>query len=1245
MKHPKTAFVFSGIGSQWQGMGTGLFSEDEFRTAIELCDEYLTRYTDWTIKEELVNDGRETPLERSLRAPFCIFALQAGLVALLRKWSIVPDAVIGHSVGEFAAAYTAGALTLKDAVPIVWHHHQIMRNLAGTGRMAHLSISAEETRDILQQYQNELCVSAINSPRATVVSGAAPLLQDLTGALQQQGIFCRILNVDVPLHSPHVIPYSETLERAIHDIEPKTAALPFYSTVLGTRAHQALKPSHWVEHIQKPVLFAPAIEAMKEDGYQFFIEIGPHPVLKTSLEECLQDSQQNYELFETLKREESEKAYLLRTLAKLHHKNYPVNWEGLSSEDRNTGHSLLRDLAAKSQKDPLVQTLRQTDPNTRKRLLIGAIEETITEVSHQRVSLSDGMQRGFLEMGLDSLMAVDMKNALESRFERRLPSTLIFDYPTVDTLADYLALQFSVFSDQSSVPNDQSSLSTEDWSLKTDLREPIAVIGMGCRFPGGANNPELFWENLKNGVDATSEVPAERWNIDDYYDPAPDAQGKMLTRRGGFLDDISYFDAGFFGISAREAQNLDPQQLLLLEVAWEALENAMIPVSELKKTRTGVYIGICANDFQQTQILSEDLSQINVYSATGSLFSCAAGRLSYLLDLQGPNFPIDTACSSSLVALHLACQDLRSHQAETALVGGVNALLTPNLFVYFSRLGAISPDGRCKTFDASANGYGRGEGCGVLVLKRLSDARADGDRVLALVRGSSVNHDGLSSSFTAPNGIAQQEVIRQALHNAGLSPEQVQYIETHGTGTALGDPIEVRALGEIYGKDRGPDIPLILGSVKANIGHLEGAAGITSLIKTILAFNEESIPPQAHFQTPNPLIPWDEYPIEVPTELLPWQRTDIPRLAGVSAFGVSGTNAHVILEEAPLDSRLPEAQCEGTSNRQSYDRPIHLLNLSAKNEEALKELAVKYAEYLKEVEGSSKITIGDMCYTANVGREHFQQRFSVSGNSKTELAEKLLQYGSLHTSAREPGTAIQDIQSKTVFLFTGQGSQYKGMGRELYQTHPLFRQIIEECDTLFQPYLERSLQDMLYNNANDAVLIHQTAYTQPAIFAIEYALAKLWQSWGIRPAAVVGHSIGEYVAACVAGVFSLKDAAGLVAARGRLMQSLPQDGMMAAVFADETTVLQALKGYEEQVSIAAINAPTSVVISGERKAVESILVELQTDRIDFRRLQVSHAFHSPLMNPILEEFKKIASEIIYAKPTVPLISNVTGTWA
>ncbi|MCP4375458.1 MAG: beta-ketoacyl synthase, partial [bacterium] len=589
----------------------------------------------------------------------------------------------------------------------------------------------------------------------------------------------------------------------------------------------------------------------------------------------------------------------------------------------------------------------------------------------------------FNELGLKSLHAPQLQKVLEISFNLTLPVSLVFDYPTIRMLADHLSHR--VFQDDvEEMPGSPQALGKETTPsqggqqpsgtcpLATRKRkkaaEPLAVVGMGCRFPGGANSPEQFWELLKEGGDAVCDIPRERFDIDAYYDPDPDVPGKILTRWGGFLRDVELddFDARFFGISPSEARHLDPQQRLLLEVAYEAFEDAGIPIESLQETAVGVYVGICSNDFTG-RTLWQDLTQINPYSATGSIFSCAAGRLSYVFKFQGPNFPIDTACSSSLVAFDAACQALQSHRTHVAVVAGVNLLLNPHPFVYFSKLGAISPDGRCKTFDASANGYGRGEGCGVVVVKRLSDAQADGDRILAVVRGTAVNHDGPSNSFTAPNGTAQQKMMHQALDDACLNSSQVDYIEAHGTGTPLGDPIEINALGAIYGQGHTPEHPLFVGSVKANIGHLEGAAGIAGAIKAILALNHEAIPPQAHFQTPNPHISWDTLPITIPTGLTPWKRNQRARLAAINSFGFSGTNAHVILEEAPIKDSQPSAvgsrQQKGDAAKH-HDCPLPILTLSAKTPEALQELALKYIDYLN----TTAENLADICYTANVGR-------------------------------------------------------------------------------------------------------------------------------------------------------------------------------------------------------------------------------------------------------------------------------------
>lgn len=675
-------------------------------------------------------------------------------------------------------------------------------------------------------------------------------------------------------------------------------------------------------------------------------------------------------------------------------------------------------------------------------------------------------------------------------------------------------------------------------AVERSQNEPIAIIGMGCRFPGGADDPEAFWQLLHNGVDAITEIPPQRWDMDFFYDPDPNIAGKMYIRHAGLLQQVDQFDPQFFGISPREASSMDPQQRLLLEVSWEALENAGVAPHDLSDSQTGVFLGIGQNDYSRLQLHSGEHTRINAYDGTGNGFCFAAGRLSYVLGLQGPSMAIDTACSSSLVAIHLACQSLRAGECNLALAAGVQLILSPEVTIFLSRAQALSSDGRCKTFDSAANGYGRGEGCGVVVLKRLHDAIADGDNILALIKGSAVNHDGPSSGFTVPNKIAQQTLLQKALANAKVKPSRVSYVEAHGTGTSLGDPVEVQALATVFGEERSPENPLIIGSVKTNIGHLETAAGIAGLIKVVLSLQHQQIPPHLHFKQPNPHINWDELAVKVPTSLVSWDSEKRQRLAGVSSFGMSGTNAHVILEEAPLPKSVPVAVA---------DRPQHLLTLSAKTEEALNQLARRYKNYLATHPNSD---IADICFTSHTGRSHFNHRLSVLASSSTELMEQLAAFASGQKATGVLQGRLQEQNpSGIVFLFTGEGSQYKGMGRQLYETQPTFRSCLDRCNEILRPYLEQPLLEVLYPKADENDLLNETVYTQLALFAFEYALAYLWQSWGISPNAVMGYGVGEYVAACVAGVFSLEDGLKLIAERGRLIQTLTQEGRMESILA------------------------------------------------------------------------------------------------
>ncbi|MBW4667893.1 MAG: SDR family NAD(P)-dependent oxidoreductase [Cyanomargarita calcarea GSE-NOS-MK-12-04C] len=806
------------------------------------------------------------------------------------------------------------------------------------------------------------------------------------------------------------------------------------------------------------------------------------------------------------------------------------------------------------------------------------------------------------QYGLSSLVAVGIAGELQEWLGYQLSPTLLYDYPTIQSLARYLGGQ------NISAPIVPSSSQV--------TQEEIAIIGIGCRFPS-SKNLEKFWSLLRDGIDATRQVPPERWNN----------QGKTYIHWGGFLEQVDQFDPLFFGISPREAELMDPQQRLLLEVSWEALENAGQQWDQLAGSQTGVFIGIGNYDYARLQF--NHTSVTDPYYSSGNAFSIAANRLSYVLDLRGPSLAVDTACSSSLVAVHQACQSLRLGECHLALAGGVNLILTPELSISFSKAGMLASDGRCKTFDAKADGYVRGEGCGIVVLKRLADALKDGDRISAIIKGSAVNQDGLSNGLTAPNGTAQQKVIRQALENAGVTPAQISYVEAHGTGTALGDPIEINSLKAVLMQGRKSDQICRIGSVKTNIGHLETAAGIAGLIKVVLSLQHQEIPSHLHLEQLNPYISLEETPLSIPTERQSWIADGDRRLAGVSSFGFGGTNCHVVLQESPA----------GIQKKEPLERPLHLLTLSAKSEQALGELAQSYTKFLASHPEES---LANICFTANVGRCHFDYRLAVTATSSLKLQITLSNNLSKETPGLLNGQAEIGKCRKIVFLFTGQGSQYVGMGRQLYETQPTFQRNLDRCNEILQPYLEKSLLSVLYPDPNESYLLNQTAYTQPALFAIEYALAQLWRSWGIEPTAVMGHSVGEYVAACVAGVFSLEDGLKLIAERGRLMQALPATGEMVAVNASVAQIAATIDIEKKNVVIAAINGEKNTVLSGTREDLDIVKAALTTQGFKTKKLDVSHAFHSPLMEPMLTAFELKAKEVSFSIPRLQLVSNVTG---
>jgi acyl transferase domain-containing protein len=1257
-------FVFPGQGSQWAGMAVELIDDFEvFNEHMQNCAAALAPFVDWSLFDVLRGGPDAPTLDGADVAQPALFAVMFSLAELWRSFGVQPAAVLGHSLGEIVAACVAGGLTLQDGARVVALWSRAQATLAGQGEMASVPLSRKELEPRLARWGERVDIAAVNGPNWVTVSGDTDAVNELLGELTAEGIRARLIPVGLAAHSRQIKTLDEQLLRDLAPIAPRSGEIAFYSGLSGgLQDTSGLDAGYWSRSLSRPVLFERATRGLLDSAHNVFLEVSPHPVLTVALQDTIADSSHEAVVLSSLRRDQGGGSRFFTAMAEAHVRGVQVNWEIAFAKDHARRLALptpasphpsdempspsahtgaVPEFSAEDERgttedgdgaspgeSSLRQRLAHMSQSELDRVVLELVSTQVAAMLGHAGPDTVAVTCTFRELGFDSLTAVELHRRINETAGVQLPASVVFDHPTPVALARHLQREILDVRDRQPI-SATTTVASDD---------PIAIVGIGCRYPGGISSAEQLWRLVASGEDAVSGLPTDRgWDLDRLYDPDPDMPGTSYTRAGAFLSDAADFDAGFFGISPREALAMDPQQRLLLECSWEALEGAGIAAPMLRGSQTGVFVGVSSQDYGPR--LHEAPEHSAGYTLTGSFGSVVSGRVAYTFGFEGPAVTVDTACSSSLVAMHLACQAVRSGECSSALAGGVTVLATPGLFVEFSRQRGLAADGRCKSYANAADGTGWGEGAGVLLLERLSDARRLGHRVFGLIRGSAVNQDGASNGLTAPSGLSQQRVIAQALANAGLSPSDVSVVEGHGTGTTLGDPIEAQALLAAYGQGRSQDDPLWLGSVKSNIGHTQAAAGVAGVIKMVMAMRHGVLPRTLHVDEPSAHVDWSAGRVSLLTEEVPWPGNGRARRAGVSGFGVSGTNAHVILEDVALDEGITQAGSEEAHGGivEAGAACMAPWVVSARSDDALRAQALQLSEFAGSRPELDAVDVG----RSLAGRSVFEHRAVLLGGSRERLLEGVT---ALSAGSSTPD-AINGLANPglggVAFLFPGQGTQWQGMALQLFDASPRFAKELESCWEALEPLVDWSLLDVLRGH-DGAPGLDRVDVVQPALFAVMVALAGLWRACGVEPAVVIGHSQGEIAAAHVAGGLSLEDAARLVVARSRALVGLMGRGGMVSVALGEERLLPLLERWGGAVSVAAVNSPGAVVVSGEREALNELLSALGDDGVRARELPVGYASHSAQIEEIREQLLAECEGIVPVSSDVPFLSTVTA---